>query len=84
MEDSVKNILTIINLYYIYDLYRIGGILFRQDQSGVYKFSPLSVLEMFKAPLYIKEFWTTKLIFSNYYFLLLSGFGIILIQRLIQ
>jgi hypothetical protein len=73
MDNTLFYILIAINLYYVYDLYTIGGIIFRKNAKGDSIFSPLSILSMLKAPLTIKEFWTTKLIFSNYYFLLLIG-----------
>ena len=66
-------IFLLIHIYFIYDLHLIGGILFRPNSQGRMIFSPESILEIIKAPLKIKEFWSTELIKSNYYFLLLIG-----------
>lgn len=53
-------------IYIIFDMYNIGGILFRLDSNGNTVFTPINILNMIIAPLYIKEFWITKLVFSNY------------------
>jgi len=59
-------LLTCLTGYMIYDMYSIGGILYRLDQDGNNIISPKSIVHMLIAPLIIKEFWSTNLIKSNY------------------
>jgi len=74
-------IFLLIHIYFIYDLHLIGNILFRPDSNNIMIFSPLSILKMMYAPLIENQFWTTNLICSNYFFLLIMSQIIYLIIK---
>lgn len=64
----------IANVYYLFDLYMIGGVLFRPNEFNRLVFCPMNIINMIMAPLKLKQFWSTKLIFSNYFIIMLFAF----------
>ena len=64
----------VAHIYYLIDLLKIGGIIFRTNSANERIFTPINILRIMKAPLHIIHFWTRPLIFSNYFFILFIGY----------
>ena len=63
--------LTIITiLFIIYVEYSVGGIVFRMDSSGFYKFQLHNIIYYLFNPLYNKFLWNWQLLDVNYIFVL--------------
>ena len=54
------------------------GIVFRPDDTGITRFTPLNLLRLMVSPFYDSNFWKLKILDTNYIVWLISGIGVFL------